>query len=570
MAYFLKRSNIKKGTYLQIYFSYYDPETKQTRHESHRAVGYVHELRESGIEDPIAYFQAEVDELNEDFKRKKEEEKYEVIGEKTPFFHLGYFPIKNINDALGVTNYLNLLQKVYGFRFNVYELLSSLLYARIIKPSSKHKTFHEILPNLFEQSDFSEDQLYRGLDFLGNEYQKIIEVYNHAIQHKYSFETEMTYYDGTNFYFEIDAEDDLRRKGKSKEGRVEPLIGMGMLLDARLIPLGMTLYAGNESEYPFLERTINEMKERHGIEGRTVRVADKGLNSAKTIFNTVKKGDGYIFSKPVLNLPEPEQAWVRLNRDYRAVYDEKDHLLYYIKECIDDFPYSFDLDDGSKKRFTMREKRIVSYNPKLAKKKREELKRQAEKATRLILSKAKRNEFGDCAKFVNFEAADKNGELNSKNVVLSMNKKLFDKHWNLAGFSLIVTSEIHLSAQEIYDGYHNLWRIEESFRMMKSELEARPVFLQKKERIFAHFLICYLALLLVRILQILILGDNHSYQSIIEFMRSFNVVRQSPNKYMNLMPNSRMVADIKQLTGLPIDHAGLNNSKIKRILNHRF
>ena len=199
-----------------------------------------------------------------------------------------------------------------------------------------------------------------------------------------------------------------------------------------------------------------------------------------------------------------------------------------------------------------------------------EIKTSQEKTRKLCLSQAKKDQFGESAKYVNFESVNDDGELTTDNIRCSLNMKLIEKHWRLAGYNLIVTSEVHLPAQQIYSSYHNLWRIEESFRMMKSELDARPVYLQKESSIYAHFLICYLAVLLTRILQILILEDKHSYQEIIHFMRSFNVAQISPNKYINLAKSSKMFDCIEELTGLPIGHLNLNNSKIRKMMNYRF
>ena len=146
------------------------------------------------------------------------------------------------------------------------------------------------------------NQIYSGLSYIGNEYEKIIEIYNHQINRNFPFDTSKTYFDCTNFYFEIDYEDALRRKGPSKENRKDPIVGMGLLLDANQIPMGMKLYPGNESEKPVIRDVINDLKKRHNINGKTIRVADTGLNCAENIIHALKEGDGYIFSKSVKQL----------------------------------------------------------------------------------------------------------------------------------------------------------------------------------------------------------------------------------------------------------------------------
>ena len=157
MSYFLKKSNIKKGLYLQIYESFYDPVKKNTAHRSYRAIGYFDELVASGIDDPISYFQAEVDELNRKHNEKKNSDKIRQISDESPEKLLGYFPLKNINDSLHTKQYIDLMQTATDYRFNVYDMMSSLVYSRVVHPCSKSRTYDEVLPKLFESSAFSLD-----------------------------------------------------------------------------------------------------------------------------------------------------------------------------------------------------------------------------------------------------------------------------------------------------------------------------------------------------------------------------------------------------------------------------
>lgn len=502
MAYFLKKTINKKGTYLQIYSSFYDPERGHTAHKSYKPLGYVHELQAKGIPDPISFFKEEVMKLNQQLKAAKAAEKSRQISDNSPERLIGYFPMKNINDKLSVKKYFDLMQTATDFRFNVFDLISSLVYARLVHPCSKSKTYDEVIPKLFDSYDFSLNQLYDGLEYIGCEYEKIIEIYNHQIKHMYKFDTSHTYFDCTNFYFEIDKEDDFRRKGPSKENRREPIVGLGLLLDANQIPVGMKLFPGNQSEKPVIRNIIQELKKRNSVSGRTIQIADKGLNCAENIFHARKNGDGYIFSKSVKQLSEIEKTWVLLPNDYRDVKNANGDVIYRIKECVDDFEYQFhDSETGKVKKFNITEKRIVTYNPKLAKKQRYEMKKEVEKAKLLKASQAKKSEYGDCAKYVIFTAADKKGNETDGKIKVTMNEELIKKSLELAGYNMLVTSEISMNDKAVYDAYHNLWRIEESFRIMKSQLDARPVYLQKQDTITGHFLICYLAVLLTRLLQ---------------------------------------------------------------------
>lgn len=570
MAYFLKKTNNKKGTYLQIYESYYDPERKGGAHRSYKPIGYVHELRAGGIDDPVSFYGGEVRKLNREYKERKQAEKVRQISGESPEKLLGYFPLKNLNDSLGCKKYIDLMQTATDLRFNVFDMLSSLVYARVVHPCSKSRTYDEVIPRLFEKHGFSLDQLYSGLAYVGSEYEKIIEIYNHQAGRKYQFDTSHAYFDCTNFYFEIDKEDDFRLKGPSKENRKEPIVGLGLLLDANQIPIGMKVYPGNESEKPVLRNIIDDLKQRNHISGRTIQVADKGLNCLNNILHALKSGDGYLFSKSVKTLLETEKTWVLLPDGYADVKNKKGEVLYRIKECVDDFPYTYTDTDGHRKTLKLAEKRVVTFNPKLAEKQKYEINRQVEKAKKLKACEAKKSEYGDSAKYVTFISADKKGQKTDGKIKVEINEKAIENAKALAGYNMIVTSETRMGASEIYAAYHNLWRIEESFRVMKSQLDARPVYLQKRDTITGHFLICYLAVLLTRLFQIRILNDGFGTEEIFDFMHDFRVAKVSERKYINLARSSSFMKELSAKTGLPLTSYFLGNEDINKMLSHRF
>lgn len=571
MAYFLKKSNYKKGTYLQIYESFYDPERKGGAHRSYKALGYVHELQAKGIDDPIAFYKEEVLKLNQELKAAKDAKKVRQISDDSPEKLIGYFPMKNINDQLSVKKYIDLMQTATDFRFNVFDMVSALVYARLVHPCSKYKTYDEVIPKLFDSYEFSLNQLYDGLEYIGCEYEKIIEIYNHQIKQMYRFDTSHTYFDCTNFYFEIDKEDSFRKKGPSKENRKEPIVGLGLLLDANQIPVGMKLFPGNQSEKPVIRNIIDDLKKRNSLSGRTIQIADKGLNCAENIFHALKNGNGYIFSKSVKQLPETEKTWVLLPNDYRDVKNVGGEVMYRIKECVDEFEYKFkDSDTGLEKKFRITEKRIVTYNPKLAKKQIYEINKEVEKARLLKASQAKKSEYGDSAKYVIFTAADKKGNETDGKIKVSMNEELIKKSLELAGYNLLVTSEISMSDKDVYDAYHNLWRIEESFRIMKSQLDARPVYLQKKDTIIGHFLICYLAVLLTRLLQFKILKSNYCSEDLFDFVHDFRAAKISDRRYINLSRGTTFIKEFSTICNLPLTSYFLSEGEIKKMLSHRF
>ena len=457
---------------------------------------------------------------------------------------------------------MNIYDLTTNYQFRLFDVLSSLVYSRCIKPCSKHKTFLDVIPYLSEMYHFSYDQLLTGLSYFGENYEKITEIFTKQVKEKYKLNSDVCYFDCTNFYFEIDKEDDVRRKGPSKENRKAPLLGMGLLLDKNQIPVGLKLYPGNESEKPKLREVIDELKIKNEINGRVIQVADKGLNSASNIYKTLKEKDGYIFSKSVKQLPEKEKVWVLLENDYKEVKDKDGNVLYKTKECVDTFPYEFVDEDNKKIRFSVKEKRVATYNPSLAKKQLYEINKLIEKAEELNSYKAKKDEYGECSKYVTFKGKD------GSKVTTELNEKKIEEDKKLCGYNLIVTSEIKVDQNIIYKSYHNLWRIEESFRVMKSELDARPVFMKRKETIHGHFLICYLSVLLSRLLQIYELKDEDSMQSIFEFIRDFKLVKVG-NKYVNLATNKELIQKLTSKTKLPLTNAVISNSQYEKIMSYK-
>ena len=419
---------------------------------------------------------------------------------------------------------------------------------------------------MFGKYDFSYDQILDGVEFIGSEYEKVIEIFNHQLNLKFQHDTSTTFFDGTNFYFEIDKEDNLRKKGPSKENRKDPIVGMGLLLDARQIPIGMKLYPGNQSEMPVIREIIQNLKNRNNIKGRTVQVADKGLNCSKNILEARKNGDGYIFSKSVKKLPATEKTWVMLPDGFQDIFDKDKNLLYRIKDCVDKFPYVYEDENGKKKRVTLTEKRVVVFSPTLAKKKRLEIMRMVEKAKFLKASKAKKDEFGECGKYVTFTPTDKNGNSVDGNVAITLNRAAIDEDLKLAGYNLFVTSETKMTSYEIYSTYHNLWRIEESFRIMKSYLDARPVYLQKPHSIYGHFLICYISVLLLRILQFHVFDNKYCTERFIEFAENLRVVEVAPNKYINITSSSDFITELSEQLSLPLNSFYLDSLQIDKVL----
>lgn len=524
------------------------------------AFGYVEDLISDEIPDPIAYYT--------DFVAKKNEERAAAFAEETrprafaaPVeYNLGHFLLHTLLEELNVKEVIDILAAQMRFQFSVYDMIAQLIFSRVIYPCSKSRTVSTVFPHLYNSSPISEDQVYDGLSFIGESYKKYIELFNHCYEQHYQRNFSNVFFDCTNYYFEIDLPCGDKQKGPSKENRHDPIIGQALLLDADLVPVAMQMYPGNESEKPYIRKTIEDMKRRYKVSGKTVQVADKGLNCARNIYAAVKEADdGYIFSKSIhgRNLSEKEKKWVVLENDknvWENHTDKDGNLLYRLKSCVDTFSYQFKETDPETgrdvvKTFSVTEKRIVSYNPALAKKQKAEILKMADKAANYTTYKRMtREELGDSAKYVKVTNKDRNGK--KIKPVIEIDREKLEEDLKYAGYNLMVTSELDMEPLQVYQTYHSLWKIEESFRITKSYLDARPVYVQKKETIYGHFLICYLSLFLLRVLEIKVFKNKINSYDLIHFIRDFRVARCADGSYINISRNQTVNEKIKELTGM--------------------
>ena len=570
MVYFLKKSNpSKKGTYLQIYLNYYDPNTKSKKNKSYKALGYVSDLIDKGINDPISYYTEYVKKLNDELSSVKELQ----ISDSSTQKYAGHFLVKSMFDLLNMDRTLNIVASNFKCQYKFSDMFKALCYFQILSPGSKLKAFERVIPNIYGSPSFSYDQILDAVNFIGGDYHKYIEIINHHINDIWPRNMEKVYFDCTNYYFEIDLETDFLRKGPSKENFKGPIMGQALLLDTEQIPLDTEFYPGNESEKPYLRKRVENMKSRNNVNGRVIQVADKGLNCARNIYSAVvEANDGYIFSKSIRgrSLSKDEQDWILMDDNelnkWIDVRDEIGNLIYkyktskhivrsgkYAGKVVDYAKYSYKCkinpEDESETEFTVKEKRIVTYNPTLARKQRAEINKEVEKLKKILSYKtAVKEDIGDSAKYINFEAKDQDGK--KIKIATSLNQEKIDADLKFAGFNMLVTSEINSDPTEIYKIYHNLWRIEESFRLMKTYLESRPAFVSDEDTIKGHFLICYISLTLIRLLELKIFKDEIPAAQLFDFIRQYKVTENYDLSYINNSTWSRTYEKIKEKLGL--------------------
>ena len=576
MAYYLRQDKKKKGIYLQMYEAYWNKEKKQPRSRSVESFGYVSDLISDGIPDPISYYKEYVEKKNQERAVSTADETRPRAFTSQLKKNIGYFLVSALLSELNVKETIDILASSKRFQFDLYDMIAQLIYARILYPCSKSKTVSMVFPRLYHGVSISEDQVYDGCAFIGESYKKYIELFNHCYEEHYKRDFSSVFFDCTNYYLEIDLPKEDKQKGPSKGNRHDPIIGQALLLDADLVPLAMQMYPGNESEKPYIQNIIQEMKSRYKVNGKTVQVADKGLNCARNIYAAVVEvRDGYIFSKSIhgKGLSEKEKQWLLLENDTNVYTDYRDKngkLLFRLKSCIDTFPYKFNESDpetGEEKVITFRvkEKRIVSYNPSLAQKQKAEIMKMVDKAANYsTYKKMAREDLGDSVKYIQVTNTDKNGK--KVKPVIEINQAKIDEDLKYAGYNLLVTSELDMEPLQVYHTYHNLWKIEESFRITKSYLDTRPVYVQKKETIYGHFLICYLSLFLLRVLEIKCFRNDINSYDLVNFMRDFRVVDKGDGTYINISQNQNVNEKIKKLIGLTnLDALYLTEKEIENI-----
>ena len=566
MIYFLKKTNpTNKGTYLQIYTNYYDNNTKKKKTKCYKTLGYVDDLIKNGISDPINHYKNGIIKMNEDLKQASAPQ----ISDKSVTKFAGHFLISSLFDLLNMDKTLNIISKNFKCRYKFNEMFRALCYSQILSPGSKLKAFEKIIPNIYGSQTYSYDQVLDAVNFIGSDYHKYIEMLNKHIAVLWPRNVEKVYFDCTNYYFEIDLESIFQTKGPSKENQKSPLVGQALMLDSNQIPLDTEFYPGNESEKPYLRKRIEDMKVRNNITGRVIQVADKGLNCARNIYSAVIEAkDGYIFSKSIKgnNLNAEQKKWILESDDkfnkWIDVRDNEGNLIYKYKtvktrineqEYLDygEYEYKCKINPEDKKDtvFSVKEKRIVTYNPKLAKKQKNEITKEIEKIVKLMsVKKVLREELGDSAKYVNLSATSIEGE--KVKIVSSLNEEKIKNDLDFAGYNMIITSEINADPILIYKTYHNLWRIEESFRILKTYLESRPVYLSSQNGVYGHFLICYFSLTLMRLLELKIFKDEIPISQLFDFIRQYNITENYDGSFINASTKSSTYEKIKSTLGL--------------------
>ena len=511
-------------TYLSIVHGYWDSKAKTSRTKTIRKIGFLDELQKE-YPDPIAYFKEVAEKMNYEKETNKVSLDLDLLDELADGDSaklIGYAPLLKLYHELELDVFFVNRQRNLKIDYNINNIVKLLVFERILNPGSKKRAF-ENKGKYFENTDFSLDDVYHSLDHINKRRSSCQQWISDRIPNR---NTELVYYDVTNYYFEIDEPDELRKKGVSKEHRPNPIIQMGLFIDNEGIPISYNLFPGNVNDCETLIPQIKDLHRNLGI-GRVIVVADKGLNTANNCyFNSHTLKNGYIFSQTV-------RGGHKELKDY--VLDEKDYLEYdggfKIKSRL--HPREIELTGASGKKFKKRidEKQVVFYSPDYDKRAKAERASAVAKAREMAENPTRRKYSYGAAKYLkNLDFDPKSGEILTvkQKPVFDDDKLREEEKWD--GYYAIVTSELEKSDDEIIELYRGLWRIEESFKVTKSDLEARPVYVTRETHIQAHFLICFIALVILRLLQKR-LGGEFSTTRIVQSLSKAECVHLNENFY---------------------------------------
>lgn len=573
----LKQSLRKNGRiYLSIEKGYRDKDTGKPKAKTIQSLGYLDVLKKE-YDDPIAHFKEVARKMTEEENTERKLTLSIYMGEKlSPGTenrkNFGYAAILKIYHELGLDTFFKNKSRHEQFAYNTNSIMIMLVVARLLSPGSKKKAFME-KDRYFERFNFSLADVYRSLSHFSKisvEFQRYL---NSQISAKYKRNTKTIYYDVTNFYFEIDEVDEFRKLGLSKEKRRDPIVQMGLAMDADGIPLHYELFPGNTVDKETFRPVIGEVRRNYDT-GRIIVVADMGIITGDNIFylqgkEKGKNFNGYVFSFSVRGGTDAFKKFVLsdegyVDKDGKPADEDTD---FKIKSRAIARDINVTLPSGRKVKKTVYEKQVVFWGRKYA------LKAQAERAE--VLKKAhdlagnpqkysKATSYG-AAKYVkNLKFDEKTGEvLKVKEHPVFDSAKVAEEE-KYDGYYAIVTSELDMSDAEVVETYRGLWEIEETFRIAKGVLETRPVYVSLPDHINAHFLTCFLALTIIRIIQKKT-GKIYSAERIVECLNKISCSNEYENIYL-FDYRSELSDAIGEALGIDFTNKRLRLGDIKKFL----
>lgn len=536
--------------------------------------------------DPFVWAQEYVNELN----RREYEENKEIIISYSPskllkkneqkLFNCGYLFLQRLYYRLGLDQICKDISSRYSFEYDLNDVLSRLIFTRILFPSSKLSS-NKQAAKLLEPPSFELHDIYRALSVLAQE-NDFLQAQLYKNSHKlFQRRKDILYYDCTNYFFELEEEDELRRYGKSKQHQPLPIVGMGLFMDYDGIPLAFDIYPGNQNEQPTLKPLEKKVIRDYGLE-QIVVCTDAGLSSkANRKFND-KALEGiqirsFITTQSVKQLPEylkdfalDSGGWHLAGCSETFNLNELDETADYNKIFYKDRWIKEDLSQRKIKNGAkpLEQHLIVSFSLKYKGYQRKIRKGQIERAQKLIDSgryKQRPKNQNDPHRFIARETATEDGEVCSKEMVY-LNTAAIQDEERYDGFYAVCTNLDDVGVDEIVRINKKRWEIEECFRIMKTDFKARPVYLQTQEHIRAHFITCFIALMIYRLLE-KELHEAYTCEEIIDTLRNMVVAR--PGEKMGYTPvytRTDLTDSLHEAAGFRTDYQIITDVNMRKVI----
>ena len=484
-------------------------------------------------------------------------------------FNIGYLFLEKLYNQLKFKDICDDISNNYKFKFDLNEILSYLVYARIIYPSSKLETFKQC-QNFIKQPTFKLHDEYRALSYIADNMDFIQESMFNNSKKVINRNAKVIYYDCTNFFFEIDNEDDLRKYGVSKEHKPNPIVGMGLFMDGDGLPLSCNIYPGNKNEQKTLIPDESKIVDNFKLDNtKIILCTDAGLASDEIKKYNIKDGRGFVITQSLKKLKDEiknkvfdKNNW-RIPNDLKNIYNletiEKDE---YLKEKYYDTLFYKIIQTETK---SVKQDLIVTfcfkyfdYNKSIRNNQIDRAKKSIE--TNNVTRKGKNQ--NDYRRFIETQNSTDNGEV-AENISYSINQELIDEESKYDGYYALTTNLVG-DINEIFKIVKGRWEIEESFRIMKSDFLARPVNLSREDRIKAHFMTCFISLFIYRLLEKK-LDYKYTTSQILNTLRNMNMLEQKGLGFEPEYERTQLTDDLHELFNFNTDLEIVSYKKMKKI-----
>ena len=479
---------------------------------------------------------------------------------KQKLFTGGYLFLQSIYYGLKMDSICRKIKSRYKFEYDLNAILSDLIYTRVLVPSSKSSSFRTA-KQFLEPPTYRLHDVYRALSVLAREMDFIqAEVYKNSF-FLGSRNDRILYYDCTNYYFEIEQEDGDKKYGKSKEHRPNPIIQMGLFTDGDGLPLAFSLFPGNQNEQKSLKPLETKILQQFGCE-KFIYCSDAGLASEDNrVFNHMGQRS-FIVTQSIKKLPAEDRTWALDRNGFKRLSDDASMDITKLSEDDKDQLYYKDEPFTTKK---LHQRLIITYSPKYASYQKAVRAEQIARAEKMVANgtlKKQRKNPNDPARFVNKIAATEEGEKAKIHYYLDLDKIAEEELYD--GLYAVCTDLLDDDAADILKVSEGRWQIEDCFRTMKTDFEARPVYLNREDRIKAHFLTCFLSLLHFRLLK-RSLKDAYTTEQLLQTLRNIKFADVEEQGFIPVYERQKITDDLHETCGFRTDYQFITKRKMKGI-----